>query len=63
MSGGSRTPKIIEKIPEGAAFWTGRTVKTRKGGKNDIGIQIENEPIFTRSKADVAKWVVNDPAL
>ena len=46
-----------------AAFWTGRTVKTREGGKNDIGIQIENEPIFTRSKADVAKWVVNDPAL
>ena len=41
-----------------AAFWVGKVVKTLAGGKDDAGIYVEGEEVFTRSRAEVAGWLV-----
>ena len=39
-------------------YWIGKTCKTKKGGKDDIGIRIEGEDIFTRPISEVLEWIV-----
>lgn len=47
-----------EEPPPGG-FWVGKTVRTNKGGKGDIGILVEGDPeVFTQPKWRVAKWLV-----
>ena len=41
--------------PEG--YWVGKVCKTKKGGMGDVGIRIEGEDIFTRSRLEVVKWL------
>ena len=47
-----------EPEPEGG-FWMGKTVRTLLGGTGDIGISIEGEEVFTRPRAEVLDWIVN----
>lgn len=44
--------------PEG--YWVGKTVSTSLGGTGDIGIQIPGDDLFTRPRAEVADWLVED---
>ena len=41
-----------------AGFWMAKTVKTNKGGAADVGIKIQDEPVFTRPISEVLEWVV-----
>ena len=41
-------------------YWVGTTVATSQGGLGDIGIQIEDEDIFTRPKFEVYDWIQPD---
>ena len=41
--------------PEG--YWVGKICLTKKGGMGDVGIHIEGEEVFTRSRLEVAKWL------
>lgn len=48
-----------EEAPTSTGYWVGKTVKTRLGGKKDIGIRCDGEDfVFTRPITEVAKWVV-----
>jgi hypothetical protein len=38
-------------------YWMGKICKTKKGGTGDVGIHIEGEEIFTRSRLEVVKWL------
>jgi hypothetical protein len=38
-------------------YWMGKTVRTKGGGMNDIGIRIPNEEVFTRPRSEVATWI------
>ena len=44
--------------PPPCMYWVGKVVKTLAGGKTDAGIYVEGEEVFTRSKAEVAGWLV-----
>ena len=46
-----------EKPPK-CKYWVGKVVKTAAGGRTDVGIEVEGEEVFTRSKAEVAGWLV-----
>ena len=43
--------------PPSCGYWVGKTVKTKKGGKGDIGIRIEGERVFTWAIDGVAGWL------
>ena len=38
-------------------YWEGQTCRTGLGGKDDVGIKIPGEQIFTRPKKEVSAWV------
>ena len=44
--------------PPSCMYWVGKVVKTLAGGKDDAGIYVDGEEVFTRSKAEVAGWLV-----
>jgi hypothetical protein len=39
-------------------YWVGKTVSTSQGGSADIGIKVSSEPVFTRPRVEVYKWLV-----
>ena len=45
------------KAPPGG-FWTGKIVRTKKGGTGDVGIKIQGEELFTWSAVQVRNWLV-----
>ena len=48
-----------DDIEPAGGYWTGKLVKTKEGGRGDVGIQIEGEPIFTRPREEVVDWLVD----
>jgi hypothetical protein len=48
-----------DEEPPALGYWLGITVHTRKGGKLDIGIKVDDEDdVFTRPMTEVVSWVV-----
>ena len=45
-----------ETQPE-CGYWVGKTCATPLRGPLDIGIKIPGEPVFTRSRLEVAGWI------
>ena len=46
-----------DESPPLCGYWVGQTVKTKKGGTNDVGAKIQGEEVFTWPKAAVLKWL------
>ena len=51
-----------EEAEPAGGCWMGKIVKTSLGGNGDVGILSDGEPVFTRSRIEVADWVVAEPA-
>ena len=43
-------------------YWVGKTVQTTLGGNGNVGILVEGEEVFTRSRIEVVDWIVAEPA-
>ena len=39
-------------------FWVGKLCHTHLGGMGDIGVHVDGEEIFTRSRVEVSGWLV-----
>ena len=46
-----------DRAPE-CGYWTGKIVRSKKGGRGDAAIKIDGEEIFTRPKGEVEAWLV-----
>ena len=48
-----------EHVAPECGFWSAKTVRTKKGGKEDVGFKVDGEKeIFTRPKTEVRMWLV-----
>jgi hypothetical protein len=55
-----RPGSIFPQEPQpDCGYWVGKTVATRNGGTEDVGIKCQGDDyIFTRPKEEVAQWLI-----